>query len=109
VSRLEPPPRVFPRPGCSAKEAPGGYDAVQLWAFEDEPAGVVRARVFAPRFGVTEDEACGSASMLLAAKLHRPLVIHHGNGSEIFVRPGSDERVDLGGRVELAELRAFPT
>jgi predicted PhzF superfamily epimerase YddE/YHI9 len=84
-----------------ATEAPPGHDHVQVWGFEDESAGIVRARVFAPRFGVAEDEACGSASMLLAARLGRPLVIHHGSGSEIFVRPAAAGAVELGGRVKL--------
>jgi len=89
-----------------ATAAPSDHDAVQLWAVEDAAAGVVRARVFAPRFGVHEDEACGSASMLLAARLGRPLTIHHGAGSEIYVRPAPDGAVDLGGRVTLFEVHA---
>jgi predicted PhzF superfamily epimerase YddE/YHI9 len=89
----------------AATGPPNGYDAVQLWAFIDEGRGSVRARVFAPRFGVVEDEACGSASMLLCAELQRPLTIHHGVGSEIFVRLGPRETVDIGGRVVHAELR----
>jgi len=91
-----------------AAEAPPGHDAVQLWAFADTAAGMVRARVFAPRFGVHEDEACGSASMLLAAQLGRPLTIRHGAGSEIYVRPARGGAVDLGGRVRLVEVRNGP-
>ncbi len=91
-----------------AREAPPGFDAVQIWAVEDDEAGVVRARVFAPRFGVHEDEACGSASMLLAEHLGRPLLIRHGKGSEIHVRPTRDGRVDLGGRVSHREVREWP-
>jgi predicted PhzF superfamily epimerase YddE/YHI9 len=92
---------------AAATTAPPGSDAVQLWAFEDEAAGLVRARVFADRFGVAEDEACGSASQLLAAKIGRPLRITHGNGSEIFVRPQPDGTVDLGGRVKPVSARDF--
>jgi predicted PhzF superfamily epimerase YddE/YHI9 len=91
-----------------ATEAPAGHDAVQVWAMEDSAAGIVRARVFAPRFGVREDEACGSASMLLAVALARPLTIRHGVGSEIYVRPGPDGAVDLGGRVKLVGIREYP-
>jgi predicted PhzF superfamily epimerase YddE/YHI9 len=87
---------------------PQGHDAVQVWAFEDEEAGVIRARVFAGRFGVREDEACGSATQLLCARLARPLVVHHGAGSEIFVRPASPGWVELGGRVR-AESRQQET
>lgn len=53
----------------AATEPPAGCDAVQLWSYIDEEAGLVRARVFAPRFGVREDEACGSASQVLCAQL----------------------------------------
>jgi predicted PhzF superfamily epimerase YddE/YHI9 len=74
-------------------------DATQLWAWQDEPAGVVRARVFAARYGIAEDEACGSASMRLAAALGRELTLHHGNGSIIHARPGPPGTAEIGGRV----------
>ena len=67
-------------------------DADQFWAWEDEAAGMVRARVFAARYNVHEDEACGSASMLLADRLQRPLTLHHGEGSIIWARPASGGR-----------------
>jgi predicted PhzF superfamily epimerase YddE/YHI9 len=59
----------------SATGAPEGHDHMQIWAFENEQAASARV-VFAPRFGVSDDEACGSASMMLAASLRRPLTIH---------------------------------
>lgn len=90
---------------AEATAAPNDLDAVQLWAFEDEARGVIRARVFAARFGVTEDEACGSATMLLCARLERPLVVLHGQGSVIYARPAHDGTVVLGGRVTLFETR----
>jgi predicted PhzF superfamily epimerase YddE/YHI9 len=75
-------------------------DATQLWAWRDEPAGLVRARVFAARLGIVEDEACGSASMRLCAALGRPLTVEHGDGSVIAVRPGAvPGTADVGGRV----------
>jgi predicted PhzF superfamily epimerase YddE/YHI9 len=74
-------------------------DATQLWAWQDEPAGVVRARVFAARYGIAEDEACGSASMRLAAALGRELTLYHGNGSIIHARPGPPGTAEIGGRV----------
>jgi predicted PhzF superfamily epimerase YddE/YHI9 len=74
-------------------------DAVQLWAWQDEHAGLVRARVFAARYGIAEDEACGSASMRLAAALGRELTLHHGNGSIIHARPGPPGTAEIGGRV----------
>jgi predicted PhzF superfamily epimerase YddE/YHI9 len=74
-------------------------DATQLWAWEDEAAGIVRVRVFGRRFGITEDEACGSASMRLAATLGRRLTIHHGAGSVVLAQPGPPAYAEVGGRV----------
>jgi predicted PhzF superfamily epimerase YddE/YHI9 len=74
-------------------------DATQLWAWEDEAAGIVRVRVFAQRFGIVEDEACGSASMRLAAALGRRLTIHHGDGSIVLAQPGPPSYAEVGGRV----------
>jgi predicted PhzF superfamily epimerase YddE/YHI9 len=83
-------------------------DATQLWAWEDEPAGRVRARVFAERFAIREDEACGSASMRLAAALGRRLVIRHGEGSLVLARPGPPGTADVGGRVVTDGPRPLP-
>jgi predicted PhzF superfamily epimerase YddE/YHI9 len=80
-------------------------DADQFWAWQDEAAGTVRARVFAARYDVPEDEACGSASMLLADRLQRPLAIHHGEGSLVFARPAADGMAEVGGRVVLDHER----
>jgi predicted PhzF superfamily epimerase YddE/YHI9 len=74
-------------------------DATQLWAWEDEAAGIVRVRVFGRRFGIVEDEACGSASMRLAAALGRRLTIKHGNGSIVLAQPGPPSYAEVGGRV----------
>jgi len=74
-------------------------DATQLWAWQDEVAGIIRARVFAARYGVREDEACGSACMRLAAALGRSITVHHGNGSIIRARPGPPGTAEIGGRV----------
>ncbi|TSD99534.1 PhzF family phenazine biosynthesis protein [Skermania sp. ID1734] len=83
-------------------------DATQLWAWEDEATGVVRARVFAARYGVAEDEACGSASMRLAAALGRRLTIHHGRGSVVYAQPGPAGTAEIGGRVVSDGLVAHP-
>lgn len=74
-------------------------DATQVWAWRDEPAGVLRARVFAARYGVAEDEACGSTSMRLAAVLDRDITVHHGRGSIVYARPGPPGTAEIGGRV----------
>lgn len=80
-------------------------DADQFWAWQDEAAGTVRARVFAARYDVPHDEACGSASMLLADRLQRPLTIHHGEGSLVLARPAADGMAEVGGRVVLDHER----
>jgi predicted PhzF superfamily epimerase YddE/YHI9 len=71
-------------------------EPIQLWAWINEAAGLVRARQFAPSEGTPEDEACGSASMALATSLDRSLTVLHGRGSIIHVHP-RDSGVDLGG------------
>ena len=79
-----------------ALEGPPPDEPVQVWAWIDERAGHVRARQFKPSEGMAEDEACGSASMVLAHKLGRELLVMHGRGSRIAVRPRGDG-IDLGG------------
>jgi predicted PhzF superfamily epimerase YddE/YHI9 len=86
---------------------PEGRDAVQVWAWTDERAGLVRARVFAPRYGIAEDEATGSAAITLAARVGRELEIRQGVGSRILVRPHSDGMVEVGGLVELEDVREY--
>lgn len=80
-----------------ALAGPPADEPVQVWAWADEPAGLVRARQFAPSEGKPEDKACGSASMVLATILGRPLTVLHGKGSVIHVCPRAAD-VDLGGR-----------
>jgi predicted PhzF superfamily epimerase YddE/YHI9 len=69
------------------------------WAWSDAAAGLMRARVFAPAAGVAEDEATGSAALRLGAALARPFEMRQGKGSVLYVRPGSDGTVAVGGRV----------
>jgi len=76
---------------------PPADEPVQVWSWLDESAGLVRARMFAPSEGKPEDEACGSASMVLAAALGRDLTVVHGQGSVIHARP-RESGVELGGR-----------
>jgi predicted PhzF superfamily epimerase YddE/YHI9 len=83
-----------------------GQDADQFWAWIDRQAGTVRARVFAARYGVPEDEACGSASMLLAAHLGRAITIRHGRGSLVQASPALNGMADVGGRVVWDHERA---
>lgn len=84
---------------------PDGEDMPARWAWIDEATGIVRARVFPVALGIDEDEATGSAAMLLAAELGRPLEIRQGAGSVIHVTPRDDGTVELGGRVALEAPR----
>jgi predicted PhzF superfamily epimerase YddE/YHI9 len=84
----------------------GGAD-LHLWAWEDEPAGEVRVRVFPVGMGIGEDEATGSAALRLGAFLGRPLTIRQGVGSQILVRPGPDGTYEVGGVVRPVEVRTI--
>jgi predicted PhzF superfamily epimerase YddE/YHI9 len=75
------------------------------WAWLDEAVGVVRARSFAPGAGIREDEATGSAALVLCGELARPIRIIQGEGSVIDARPAADGRVGVGGLVVLDEVR----
>jgi len=82
---------------------PGRY----VWAWIDEPAGILRSRYFATDVGILEDEATGAAAVLMGDRLGRDLTIRQGVGSEILVRPQRDGTVEIGGRVELVERREY--
>ena len=85
---------------------PAEQDAREFWAWQDEAAGHVRARFFAPSYGVPEDEATGSAALRLVAQLGRPIVITQGRGSVIHARPGPDpSQAEIGGLVVEDETR----
>jgi predicted PhzF superfamily epimerase YddE/YHI9 len=86
---------------------PEGHDLVGAWAWEDEEAGRVRARVFAPRFGIQEDEATGAHAVTLADRLGRTITIRQGEGSLILAEPQTDGSVEIGGRTELVEVREY--
>lgn len=80
---------------------------VLAWAWQDEAAGRVRTRAFASAYGIPEDPATGSASVVLCSRLGRALAIRQGTGSEIVARPLPGDEVDLGGRVVLDEVRRY--
>jgi predicted PhzF superfamily epimerase YddE/YHI9 len=79
--------------------SPPAEGTLQVWAWQDEAAGKIRARVFAPEFGIAEDPATGSASIVLCAALERPISIDQGPGCMIEAEPSTDGFVELGGRV----------
>jgi predicted PhzF superfamily epimerase YddE/YHI9 len=82
-------------------------DEIYLWAWADEQAGGVRSRCFSLADGVGEDEATGSAAIMLCAELGRELTIHQGKGSLLHARPLGDGRAEVGGRVALDEVREY--
>ena len=98
-------------------ESPAAVDAYEqprsgdgaVWAWEDEPAGRVRSRVFPVDLGIPEDEATGAAAVLLGGLLGRDLTIRQGQGSLIHVHPREDGMVEIGGRVVLDEVRELPS
>jgi predicted PhzF superfamily epimerase YddE/YHI9 len=86
---------------------PGGRGAVDAWAWIDEERALVRSRVFVDLIGIPEDEATGSAATKLAAQVGREIDIRQGRGSRILARPLGDGMVEIGGRVELDEVRDY--
>lgn len=85
---------------------PPGEGWLYAWAWEDEEAGRVRARGFPRRGnGIAEDEATGSAAMVLTQELGRDLEIRQGAGSRIHTRHAGDGIVEIGGRVVLDDVR----
>src|SRR5690606_7688563 len=98
--------RQLPSPAAvDAQEDAGDAPQTYVWAWEDEAAGRVRARSFAPGLGIPEDEATGAAAVLLGAALGRELEIRQGVGSRLLARPGPDGTVGVGGTVTRVEVR----
>ncbi|MFE5118811.1 PhzF family phenazine biosynthesis protein [Streptomyces sp. NPDC056669] len=87
---------------------PEGEGWLYAWAWQDEAAGRVRARAFPRRGdGIVEDEATGAAALILSGELGRALNITQGVGSQILTGPQPDGSIEIGGRVELAEVRSL--
>jgi predicted PhzF superfamily epimerase YddE/YHI9 len=84
-----------------------GEQGIYVWAWIDEPAGLIRARYFPTEFLIAEDEATGAAAVTMGAMLGRPITIRQGVASEILVRPQADGTIEIGGRVELVETREY--
>jgi predicted PhzF superfamily epimerase YddE/YHI9 len=101
--------RQFEGPGQvdALTGAPDGLGFVDCWAWEDEAAGRIRARVFAPRYGIAEDEATGAAAVRLVSRLGRPVTIRQGAGSLLRARPGPGGTAEVGGEVVLDEVRHY--
>jgi predicted PhzF superfamily epimerase YddE/YHI9 len=101
-------PVQFSSPAEVDALVPAEHGSTYAWAWLDEAAGLVRSRFFVADFGIYEDEATGAAAVEIGDLLGRPLTIHQGVGSELFVRPDPVARtVDVGGRVESVETRVY--
>jgi predicted PhzF superfamily epimerase YddE/YHI9 len=87
---------------------PANEQSRYVWAWIDEPAGIIRSRYFASMFGIIEDEATGAAAVTMGHLLGRDLLIRQGRGSELHVRTYDDGSIGVGGRVARVEERAFP-
>jgi predicted PhzF superfamily epimerase YddE/YHI9 len=96
-------PRLDSVADVDAFEIPGGDAMLAPWAWEDEAAGRLRARVFPNGIGIEEDEATGAAALQFGALLGRDVVIRQGAGSQLHVRPSGDGTVAVGGRVALVD------
>lgn len=86
---------------------PEGLDLVAAWAWIDEAAGTMRARIFPVAIGIAEDEATGSAATKLCAHAGRPVEIRQGKGSRILARPATGGFVEIGGRTVVDEVRDY--
>ena len=86
---------------------PRGHDHIGAWAWLDERAGTIRARVFPLRYGIAEDEATGAAAVILCGRLQRAIEIRQGRGSRILARPLEDGYVEVGGRSALDDVREY--
>ncbi len=84
---------------------PASYSAghTYLWSWQDEEAGILRSRAFAPAMGITEDEATGSAATQLTAVLGRDLHIVQGLGSHLYTTHLPPSHATVGGRVVWVE------
>ena len=69
-----------------------------LWAWIDESAGSLRARLFAANLGVPEDEATGSAAIRITDYLSRDLSITQGRGSMLETTWSPEGWVRVAGR-----------
>jgi predicted PhzF superfamily epimerase YddE/YHI9 len=80
-----------------------------VWAWIDEAAGRVRARMFGPGLGLREDEATGSAAVRLSAELGRDLEIVQGAGSLLRTHVRYlGQQIEVGGRVSPARAVEIP-
>ena len=82
-----------------------------VWAWINEPKGLIRSRTFLLDWGTLEDQGNGSGSMQLASALGRKIEIHQGKGSVIFADSAGQNMAKVGGlvRVDEKKLINLPT
>ncbi len=87
-------------PGEVDELDPAGFTEGQHFAYAwlDEAAGQLRARMFAPEMGIVEDQATGAAAVKLTAYLRRDLTILQGDGSVLLTSLVDSDLVRVGGR-----------
>ncbi|WP_445443390.1 PhzF family phenazine biosynthesis protein [Clavibacter sp. km1a] len=85
-----------------------GVEHLYAWAWIDEAAGWIRARMSAPALGIPEDEATGSAALRVTAHLGRDLRITQGRGSELVTRLLDDGCAEVGGRTVADRVIPLP-
>jgi predicted PhzF superfamily epimerase YddE/YHI9 len=111
AARPEWPPNFDWEQLASAEEVdalegpPDGRDMLGAWAWIDEPARIIRARVFPVALGIAEDEATGAAAVQLGQLLDGAIDIRQGRGSRILARRLENGYVEIGGRTLLEGLR----
>lgn len=101
--------RRLATPGDVLAADPASYSSGHtfIWSWQDEAAGIIRARAFAPAMGIVEDEATGSAVTQLTAQLSRDLLVIQGAGSQLHTTWQPPAHATVGGRVLPAEPRSI--
>jgi predicted PhzF superfamily epimerase YddE/YHI9 len=83
-------------------------DHTLVWSWIDQQHGTIRARTFAPDWGIPEDEANGSGVMQLAALLGRRIRVIHGQGSIMYANPLVGNFAEVGGAVVYDHAQPLP-
>jgi predicted PhzF superfamily epimerase YddE/YHI9 len=75
------------------------------WTWLHKKKEQVRAKSFAPDWGIPEDEANGSGAMRLALALNQKIHVLHGQGSVIYAEPMNTTYANVGGLVVREEVK----
>lgn len=88
-----------------AKQFGDGHHYV--WAWVDKLEHSIRARMFAPKMGIPEDEATGSAAIRITENLRLSLLITQGRGSQLRTTYDPDGWIEVGGLVQPEQPRTI--